>query len=126
MVIEHKITVYPPDYHKYHRAHHFFMKNLSVVLSPKFDDDLYMIEINIKDVEVKESEISRIITGLVEQVLRDKYKLVEAFDITGISPIPWLVRRASESEREYGKAMHGLVINLQETPIYRLLAFTSG
>jgi len=112
MVIEHKITVWPPKYMESHRAHHFFMKNLSEVISPYFYDELYAIDINIKDIEVKKSDKMLIISSLVEQILFYKNKLSDVYSITGMIPIHWVARKANAFEKENVDGSYGIIINI--------------
>jgi len=60
LVVEHKIISWPPDHLQKHRAHHLFMEVCAEELRNDFKNDVYVIEVNAKYVEIAKRETLRI------------------------------------------------------------------
>lgn len=117
IVIEHKIVSWPPDHLQKHRAHHLFMDNFAEELRNEFTDDVYVIEVNANDVEVAKRETLRIVKEIAVLIRENKKLILENSGASCKTPIPWVLRRVNDYEREeediQGSGL-GVVINKEE------------
>jgi hypothetical protein len=100
MVVEHKIISWPPDHLQKHRAHHLFMETLAEDLRNEFQDDVYVIEVNAKDIEVAKKETLRIVREIAVLIRQNKSFILTNSGAKSKKPISWLVRRIRDYERD--------------------------
>lgn len=100
LVVEHKIVSWPPDHLQKHRAHHLFMNTFAEELSNEFIDDVYVIEVNAKDVEVAKRESLRIVREIAVLIRENKDLILTNSGASSNTPIPWVLRRVSDYERD--------------------------
>ena len=100
MVVEHKIVSWPPDHLQKHRAHHLFMDSFAEELRNEFSDDVYVIEVNAKDIEISKRDTLRIVKEIAAIIRANKDFIFKHSGAKGELPIPWVFRRVSEYERD--------------------------
>lgn len=117
LVVEHKIVSWPLDHLQKHRAHHLFMNTFAEELRNEFTDDVYVIEVNAKDVEVAKRESLRIVREIAVLIRENKDFILTNSGASSNTPIPWVLRRVSDYERaeeDIPDAGVGVVINKDE------------
>jgi hypothetical protein len=117
IVVEHKIVSWPPYHLQKHRAHHLFMDTFAEELRNEFTDDVYVIEVNAKDVEVAKRETLRIVREIAVLVRENKEFILTNSGASSKAPIPWVLRRVSDYERDEEDVPDsgvGVVINKDE------------
>lgn len=117
LVVEHKIVSWPPDHLQKHRAHHLFMDTFAEQLRNEFTDDVYVIEVNAKDIEVAKRDTLRIVGEIAVLIRENKDFIRTNSGASSKTPIPWVFRRVSDYERDEENvpdAGVGVVVNKDE------------
>lgn len=99
MVVEHKIVVWPPDSLKKHRSHHDFMDYFLQLISHAFQDDLYVLEVEEQDIELKRSSLRELAKNIGEIVLAHQGMIKDSRGIKASWPVSWSFRRLPDFER---------------------------
>ncbi len=99
MVIEHKVIVCPNDYLKFHRTEHefgdFFFERLDLA---SFKDNLYILELNSKQLRGNKREIKKMAHQIADSVAKYHDRIVETGGIKSSIPIPWIFREIINGE----------------------------
>jgi hypothetical protein len=100
MVIERKAIVWPPNYLKYHRSEHDFGDCFVSQVSPLFQDNAYLLEIDTKHLRGNKAHLQRLAQQIAKMVIARQAQIIETGAIYSSRPIRWCFRQVQEYERD--------------------------
>jgi len=98
IVIEHKIISWPSDYLQRHSSEHDFIDFFTEIVSPEFQDDIYLLELNSEEIIPKKRIVEDWAKNIAETVIKNRSKIRIFGRIRFSQPLNWVFRRLTEYE----------------------------
>ena len=108
IVIEHKIITWPLNYLQKHQAEHDFMDFFTKTVKEQFQDDLYLLEINTRNIQINKKKNKKI----ADIVLRNKKKIKTFGLCNSLQPFKWSFHRVADFERDESTPNRGVGVNI--------------
>lgn len=98
IVIEHKIIGCPSDYLQRHSSEHDFIDFFTEIVSPEFQDDVYLLELNSEEIIPKKRIVEDWAKNIADTVIENRSKIRTVGRIGFSQPLNWVFRRLPEYE----------------------------
>ena len=112
IVIEHKIITWPPNYLQLHRAEHEFMNFFTESVSPQFQDNVYLLGINSKNIAINKGINKGVAKKIANIVINNKERILAVGSFYSSQPFKWSFRCLRESEKDENTPKKGVGVQV--------------
>jgi len=112
VVIERKTVIWPPPVAKLWRIQHDFANRVSSKLGDYFHDDVYVLNINNRDLRVKKQVLDSRIESIVQMILDRQDQIHSTGGIGNKSPVSWSFYRVPKYERTDDMPTSGIIVEI--------------
>ena len=114
MVIERKGFPWPSDYIRFHQLEHEFMDHFTSIVTPIFQNDVYLLGISAKHLRNSKKQVRSIAQQIAEAVLDRQEQILGTGQVVSTQPIPWRFWRLSELECDENTPKRGVGVMIND------------